>query len=498
MTAALMPEAEVRRPFDHWPDIASVDPPDRRTIAAIAGIAVLADAALRGGFVGVAGAALIIAAAGALVASPSFVNRRALALVAGAGAFGAMLLVRSDPWLIAMDVVAAGFLLMIGASMAKSGDPWNTSFVALGARAFYAFLHTALAPAYPFRRKAAASHQEGVPATTSWSGLLRGLAIAAPIVLVVGLLFASADAVFASFFTFGLDVDAGDLFLHAVLLTVGAWGASSLLRLAAGDPLLVLPPGRKVLGTTEAVTVLVSLATLLGVFAVAQVVAAVRGAAYVIDTAGLTYAEYARRGFFQLLAVAAIALVVLVTIHAATRSAVDTRSPAAVTVLAHGVTGLTLVVVGVAIRRLFLYEAAYGLTRLRLWSVVFAIWLGVVFALLALLIAGIGRGRHWFAPASITAWLALLLAANIVNVDAMIVRRNAERFGPIERVDAAYLVTLPDDAVPALVEALGDLSADDAAYVRDATCGEDGRSPGLLRWTVSSARASAARAELCR
>ena len=81
--------------------------------------------------------------------------------------------------------------------------------------------------------------------------------------------------------------------------------------------------------------------------------------AHVLDTAGLTYAEYARSGFAQLLAVAALTFAV---IAAARRWA----AAAAAAALLAALCVLTLVVLASALKRLGLYEETYGFTRLRL------------------------------------------------------------------------------------------------------------------------------------
>jgi hypothetical protein len=82
-------------------------------------------------------------------------------------------------------------------------------------------------------------------------------------------------------------------------------------------------------------------------------------------TSGLTYAEYARQGFWQLLAAAALALVV---VKGATVLA-GPRTPAE-RLLLRALLGLlcvlTIVIVASSFHRLRLYESAFGLTRLRL------------------------------------------------------------------------------------------------------------------------------------
>src|SRR6266545_1760080 len=100
-------------------------------------------------------------------------------------------------------------------------------------------------------------------------------------------------------------------------------------------------------------------------FAVAQLVALSEGGRRVIQTAGLTYAEYARTGLFQLLAVAAITLAIVLSLRAALDQT-DPRIRRRFAVLAEVTVVLTLVVVFVAVRRLGLYTDAFGLTMLRL------------------------------------------------------------------------------------------------------------------------------------
>jgi hypothetical protein len=108
-------------------------------------------------------------------------------------------------------------------------------------------------------------------------------------------------------------VDPIAAFGHAFVVAV-AWAMLGLLRLASAQPHPLAAPGRRPLASVEATVVLVTLDALFASFAAAQLVAVSSGGRRVIETAGLTYAEYARTGFFQLLAVAAITLTALMTL----------------------------------------------------------------------------------------------------------------------------------------------------------------------------------------
>ncbi|MGH3388130.1 MAG: DUF4173 domain-containing protein, partial [Actinomadura sp.] len=109
---------------------------------------------------------------------------------------------------------------------------------------------------------------------------------------------------------------------------------------------------------------------------------------------------------------------------------------------------LTLVVVAVALRRLYLYEEAYGWTRLRLWVHAFELWMGVVIVLIA--IAGIRLKAAWLPRAIATSGAAGLLALGLLNPDGFIAARNVDQVHLTGETDLAYLSRLSADAIPAL------------------------------------------------
>jgi hypothetical protein len=285
---------------------------------------------------------------------------------------------------------------------------------------------------------------------------------------------------------------------------MGAWGTAGLLRTASatrpdaaasflGDD--VAPPR---LGPVEAITVLSGLVVLFGAFAVTQAVAAAGGGRHVLATRHLTYAGYARSGFFQLLAVAALTLGVLLVL----RACADLQTSWAARwfpMLAVVASVLTLAIDGVALHRLALYERAYGLTMLRLYSQVAAVWIGVLFVFMALAALGVGRHRQWFLAAGVATGLALLLALNVANPESVVVRRNVDRAAHGHRVDPAYLTALSDDAVPGLVAAVPRLPEAERqqveSYLSSVACGKDGgqQFTGWAAANVDRHRATAAR-----
>lgn len=495
MTAPTVPPASVPSTLD-LPglelDLTVDEPVDGRVLAGVAAAAVASDLFGHRG-PGLSASLLVVTLTVALAASGRVRNTAAVAAALGAPVFGVLLTVRLSPPLVLLNLAAAVALLGLAASTARGGDLLDLTVPDLARRALLAAGHGVAAPGFLFGGDGPLRPPAG---DRRWGGVARGALLAAPVVLVLGLLLGAADPVFASWFT--VEADAEDLIAHGVLLVVGAWGAAALLRLASAVPPPPLATPAPRLGFVEALVVLGSLVGLYAAFAAAQVVAALGGADHVLRTAGLTYADYARQGFFQLLAVAAITLVVLLAV----RACADLSTPARrrrFVVLAEVAVALTLVIVGVALARLRLYEHAYGLTLSRLFAVAFAVWVGMVFVLLAVSLTGAGGRRRWLVPAALLAGLATVLALDLADPEALVVRRNVETWQRTGRLDAAYLAGLSDDAVPAVEDALDRLDAPTAEQLRAAVCATappDDR--GLLGYSLAASRAAGARDRMCR
>jgi len=240
-------------------------PADARVVVATVAAAAMTDLAVRSGVAVVAGAVLVMVVAAGLAATRRVANPQALGLLGAAVAFGACLAVRTSPWLIPFDVLTVGVLLVLAASLGRGGSLFDLTVPAVVARALHALAHGIAAPG--FLVAADGPHRQAAGTALA---VLRGLALAIPLLIVLGLLLASADAVFAGFFG-GWSPET--VVVHAVLLTIGAWGMAGLLRVAAASPAatpFVLPFR---LGRLEATIVLGSLVALFAAFATAQLIA---------------------------------------------------------------------------------------------------------------------------------------------------------------------------------------------------------------------------------
>jgi hypothetical protein len=465
---------------------AELPAPRGRHYAAVGVVAVVADLTLVRGAATLAGALLVVAASASLLASGALRTPAARVLAAVAPVFGIWLVLRESAWLVPLDVAAATLLLGGAVLLAGGGRIADLGLgrVVAGACSLCAYLGAApvfLARPLAGRMRQLGARPEGVAALVPVAAVARGLLVATPLVLVLGALLASADVVFAHFLR--VPADPAPIGRHAAYGVVGALGMASLV-LAAG---LAAPPAaapaRRPVGRVEAGVILIALDLLFGAFAVAQVVAISAGGRHVIETAGLTYAEYARSGFFQLAGVATVTLAVLSTLSA------RARRGRTYLLLAETAVVLTLVIVVVAFRRLQLYEDAYGFTMLRLFSHAFTVWIGIAFVLLGVAIAGVGGSGRWFFAAAVGSGLVILLGLNAINAEAWIVRANAARARAGAEIDAGYLRGLSADAVPAI--------AAEPALAGTLDCAVDG-SGDALSYNRAAAAAAGARARACR
>lgn len=298
----------------------------------------------------------------------------------------------------------------------------------------------------------------GGPRDSAALGILRGLLVAAPLLFLFGVLFSSADANFERFVGRFFDFDLGSLPSHAAGIVVcGCVAATVLFDLRSGYPRNVrIPdaPESTFLGAVELNTAMLSIDGLFFTFIAVQAPYFFGGHDLILDGAGMTYAEYARRGFFELVIVAALAFALLLTFDALLQGS-SGRKKSFFRLLSQALVLLTAVVIASALHRMNLYRGVYGLTELRLYVTAFILWLAFAFLWLSLTLL---RGHvDRLAPGMVLSGFAAALFLLAINPDSLIVRNNIARMGPDREFDALYAASLSADAVPALIERLPDL-----------------------------------------
>jgi hypothetical protein len=234
-----------------------------------------------------------------------------------------------------------------------------------------------------------------------------------------------------------------------VYFVLGALAVTGAGHLLAGPPALALPRLRSTrLRTRDWAVPVGALVALFTVFVGVQFAALFGSREYVQEATGLTFAEYARSGFWQLLAVSVLALAVIL---AGLRWAppYTARDRTAKRVLLTALAVLCLVIVASALRRMWLYQEAYGFTVLRLLVGVCELWLGLAFVLVAIAVLRLDRSGP-ARPMAGTA-VAALLALALLDPERFIAEQNLARFATTGSLDTSYLSTLSADAVPALL-----------------------------------------------
>lgn len=168
----------------------------------------------------------------------------------------------------------------------------------------------------------------------------------------------------------------------------------------------------------------------------------------------ITYAEYARKGFFEMCIIAVINLmIVFFTLLIAKKK--EGKVCNTIKVLATFVATFTLIIIATAISKMVLYIDAYGMTVLRLTTSAFMVFLAVVFVSVIL--------RIFFIKINIikTALVAagcILLLLGTVNVNAVCARYNYESYisGRLDSVDVKAMYQLGDEGIPYLVKLYDD------------------------------------------
>ncbi|SDP39165.1 Signal transduction histidine kinase [Pedococcus dokdonensis] len=279
----------------------------------------------------------------------------------------------------------------------------------------------------------------------AWIPAARTALVSLVLLLVFGALFASADALFASWVdSITPDITWNDLPARVVLALFIAAGTLAAAYVSMTPPTvdrlqLPLRPSRRPFEWLAPVMVVNAVFLL---FLVAQATAMFGGHGYLQRTTGLTYADYVHEGFGQLTVATILTLTV---VGWAARKA----SPGRQRDLALGALCLmTIVVVVSALYRMHLYEEAYGFTRLRLLVSVFEGWLGVV--VLLVMAAGIVKARGWLVPMAVRLGAVGLLGLAVFNPDLYIAEQNIARVDSSVGTDYSYLATLSADAYPAI------------------------------------------------
>lgn len=289
-----------------------------------------------------------------------------------------------------------------------------------------------------------------------------GTLIALPMLLVFGALLTSADAVFEKLINDLFNWDVYEIFTHIFWIGFWAWVVAGFLRMTFIWKEQAAKPStyKGTLGAVEISMVLGSLIALFLGFVIVQARYLFGSTELLRSLIKLSYAEYARRGFFELVTVAALVLPFLLLMHWLMKKE-DARLERLFRLLSGAVIALLFVIMFSALYRMRLYQIEFGLTELRLYTTAFMGWLAIVFVWFMLTVGRGAKRADRFVFGALASAFAVLLVLNMLNPDDFIVRTNAGRVEAANPFDASYVSGLSADAVPALIATLPTMNEND-------------------------------------
>jgi hypothetical protein len=385
--------------------------------------------------------------------------RTSLWILLPLGLFGIMAFIRSEPFTLTINYLLTLSLMALLATTFLGGRwlHYSLSDYIVGIGKLFGSALARQVIILSNRKIAQDGNRRIFPATIRRSlPIMRGILLTIPILFIFAALLAAADPIFSQrlenitalfrieklpeylFRAFYILIFAylfAGIYLHALT-------ASQDKRLIGNEK----PWLSSFLGFTESAIVLISVNLLFSAFVIIQFRYFFGGQAN-ISAEGFTYAEYARRGFAELVIVAFFSLLLLLGLGSITkRETPNIRKIFSFLGILQVV--LLAVILASAFQRLLLYERAYGFTRLRTLTHIFMIWLG--FLLVVLVILELRSKLRYFALGILIAILGFGITVNTLNIDAFIVNQNTSRALTGSDLDTDYLVTLSNDSIPPL------------------------------------------------
>lgn len=307
----------------------------------------------------------------------------------------------------------------------------------------------------PFRIiKASANRDRAIEITEGKRQILIGVIIALPLLVVIITLLSSADMIFGYYFTnvtkIFNKIKIEEFFPHVLVILVVAlylfgyiWGMKNEEKELEKD--IAIPKISWAVVTV--ITVLVALNVVYLLFTIIQFSYLYGGGAITLP-ANFTYAEYARKGFFELAAVTFINFIIVLTCLKYMKK--DNGNVLKIAnILLSVLIAFNLNMLFSANFKLNLYEDTYGYTFLRVSVHLFML---LLFILCLVVVAGIWCRKIHIVKNIIVITIIMYTVINYINIDGVIARKNIKRYYATGNIDICYLTSLSSEVVPYLIE----------------------------------------------
>ena len=290
--------------------------------------------------------------------------------------------------------------------------------------------------------------------------IIIGILMSVPILAIIIWLLSSADIIFKDLF---LNIPLSKIIKHFLIVTaITLYGISFLWAILKafeerGSSLYSKIKWKLFLDPIVLLTILVLINIIYIIFSIIQFTYLFGGDSFILPSS-YTFAEYARRGFFELVIVAVINFGILIfgiTFVKKDRKKIFNSLRISLTLFVF----FTFILLISAFYRMLLYEQVFGFTYLRIFVQAFMV---MMFFLFIINIAYIWYLKLPIIKSYIVVSLAVYLVLNFINVDVIIARNNINRYIKTGQIDMDYLKGLSYDVVPEMQRLiiLGDNSSD--------------------------------------
>jgi hypothetical protein len=284
-----------------------------------------------------------------------------------------------------------------------------------------------------------------------WKKILIGVALSIPVLFVVLNLLMSADQQFERIiggFPHWFQVVTSQNILRCVVIAIYTIGFFGLLQVLFKKKIGILKQSTDqpsfTLDSVISLTVLLLINAVYVLFVLVQFKYFFSGSLL----GDYTFAQYARRGFFELLFVSMINLsitVLILTFVVQTGKATKrfTQYMLSILILTTGV------ILTSSFLRMLMYEEAYGYTFTRVIVQTFMIFLAIIimYTLVKVWLEKLSLFHFYFITS-----ILYYTAINLVNLDQIVVTKNMDRFEQTAKVDVHYLNSISNTGVLGLIE----------------------------------------------
>lgn len=393
-------------------------------------------------------------------------------------------------------LICLSVILLLAVSMLLSVDP-RAERIKAGYVVLAAPIAFVLALAESLRR---ATEALNLIRSSKARAIVRGVAITIPILLGFALLLSGADPIFALWRDTIHDLIADwdfvprtIFFLGMLAIALGAFGYAErgvVATIPSITPSIASPDrnSQRWFGSTERLILLGGVALLFWLFLAVQLSYLFGNLPSVVGS-GVTFAEYARRGFGELSVVASFTAVLIILSERYGK--VDDRY-SLLRIITLSVIVAVFLLLASAFHRVSLYEQAYGYTTARLYAQAYMIVVAIsLIALVREVMTSLEPSRLF-----VRAWMTAALTFVVLiywNHQAWIANRNIDLYATTGKLDTVYLTKdLSPDAIPTIVRRLSTLPEPAKSQLRAAVklrYKNDGSKDRWFEWNLAIANA---------